>query len=101
MSDEAKDLSIADIFGSNPEEISIRYQAYKRIRLSENSECIQIAFVEEIEKVTLEIEQNKTDYSKLVYSEKDQNKESWSISTKYINAKYLEKEAYTNTIAIK
>lgn len=88
-------LSLTDLLLSNKEDVGIIYQAYNRVRLTSNNDSIQISLMSEIEKIKTEINQNTIDYSKLVYSEKDPQRDSRSISVNSTTATNLEKEQYS------
>lgn len=69
--DNAKEFSLAEYLKENTEEAGIRYQAYLRVRLTVNQDSLQYLLPHEVEKIKAEIAQNKTDYTKLVYSESE------------------------------
>lgn len=64
-----EDFSIVEYFRSNPEDFSVKYQAYMRSRLALDGDSIQEKLDAEILKVKNELKNNQTDYTKMVYKE--------------------------------
>jgi hypothetical protein len=81
---EADTFSFVEYLRNNPEDFSLKYQAYLRIRLSDNGITTQEKLETEVALLKAEIDENKTDYSKIAHKEKEKPSQKEEIKGQMI-----------------
>lgn len=92
------DISFSDVIEGGIDEISIRYMAYKRVRLSFEEDSIQSVFIAEVNNIKSEIKQNKIDYSNLICNEDAPKKLSEQDLKMQASNAHVVKEGSENTV---
>lgn len=69
---ETDTFSFVEYLKNNPEDFSFKYQAYLRIRLANDGITTQEKLETEVVAIKAEMDQNKTDYTKIAFKETEQ-----------------------------